>query len=249
MRERAGGLLGSSLQHFGITRTDIQDKKIQEREERQTSQWSHAEGLGGSPSKQLFLSPSLEPPAPLLFLWDMFDMPVMSVGSCVFFHRAEWLGAGTISCIILLCGPEPLSHCPSLPSCLSSGPSLQERMGDNLLIAERSTRRTIRTTLFLRYLPLAGAITPLQELATAITPLQELAGASTLCTLPNSSNRMSDVRAAEDLNRSGLMSPLFGRAVQRVEKALPLYDVMSPWQFAGDKLICGRVRTSRTQSR
>lgn len=51
------------------------------------------------------LSPSLEPPPSLLFLWNLFDMLVMSVGSCVFFHRAEWLGGpGPISCIILLCG-------------------------------------------------------------------------------------------------------------------------------------------------
>lgn len=93
--------------------------------EGQSRQWSHAEGLGGSPSKQLFLSPSVEPPPPLLFLWDVLDMLVMSVGPCVFFHRAEWLGGpGPISRIILLCGPEPLSHCPGLPSCLSSGPSL-----------------------------------------------------------------------------------------------------------------------------
>ncbi|GAA6218439.1 uncharacterized [Lates japonicus] len=56
-------------------------------------------------------------------------------------------GPEPISRIILACGLEPLSHCPSLPSCLNSGPSLQCRMGDNLLIARPSARRTIKLTL------------------------------------------------------------------------------------------------------
>lgn len=80
--------------------------------------------------KQLFQSPSLEPP--LLFLWDVFDMLLMSLGSCVLFHCTEWLsGPGPISCIILLCGLEPLSPA-FLP--VSPGPGLQCRMKDNPLI-------------------------------------------------------------------------------------------------------------------
>lgn len=84
--------------------------------------------LSGAPSS---------PPLPSPFFWDVFDMLLMSVGSCVFFHLAERLGGpGPISGVILRRGLEPLSHCPSFPSCLSSGPSLQCRMGDNLLIAK-----------------------------------------------------------------------------------------------------------------
>lgn len=105
----------------------------------------------GSPVNSRSCPPLWSPHLPLLILWDVFDMLLMSAGPCVFFHRAEWLGgpgepiAGVFS---LLCGPEPLSHCPGLPSCLSSGPSLQCRMGDNLLIAAPSGCRTIRPTLF-----------------------------------------------------------------------------------------------------
>lgn len=115
------------------------------REVGQTSQQSHAEGLGGSPSKQLFPSPSLEPPLSLGCIW--YAGHVCGI-LCVFFHHAEWLGGtGPISGVILLCGPEPLSHCPGLPSCLSSGPSLQCRMGDKLLITWPSACRAIRPTL------------------------------------------------------------------------------------------------------
>lgn len=82
------------------------------------------------------------------FHWHVFDMLVMSVGSCVFFHHAEWLGGPrTICSIILPCGSEPQSHCAGLPSCLSSGLSLQCRMGDNRLIAAPSACGTIRPAL------------------------------------------------------------------------------------------------------
>lgn len=57
----------------------------------QSSQRSHVEGSGGSPSKQLFLSPPREPPPRLPFLWDVLDMLLMSVGSwvfCFFSYRA-----------------------------------------------------------------------------------------------------------------------------------------------------------------
>ncbi|TNN64729.1 hypothetical protein EYF80_025035 [Liparis tanakae] len=68
------------------------NRGCRKRDAGQTNQWSHAEGLGGSPSKQLFLSPSLEPLLPLLILRDVFDMLLMSLGPGVFFHRADWLG-------------------------------------------------------------------------------------------------------------------------------------------------------------
>lgn len=115
---------------------------MQEKRRGPSSHWPHGGILGGSPSKQLFLSPAPEPLSPLLFLWDVFDMLLMSVGSCVLLNCAEWLsGPGPISSIILLCGMQPVSHCPSLPSCRNLGAGLQCRMGDNPLIAEAQLQK------------------------------------------------------------------------------------------------------------
>lgn len=81
-----------------------------------SSHWVPVKGLGGNPSEQR--QPPPPPPTPV-FLWDVLDMLLMSVGSCVFFLCPESLGgSGSIFCVSLLCGPEPPSHRPE-PSFLS----------------------------------------------------------------------------------------------------------------------------------
>lgn len=76
------------------------------------------------------------PTHPQHFLWLVLDMLLMSAGSCLLFHGAEWLGGSEpISLCILLCGSEAPGQSAGLPSCVCAGSGLQCRMGDNLLIA------------------------------------------------------------------------------------------------------------------
>lgn len=114
------------------------------RDEGQTSQWPHAEGLasGGSPSKQLFLSPSMElltSPLPFLLPHSLGCVWYAAHACrilCAFpscrMDRPTW----TLSVALFCCaGWSHWAAAPAFPSCRGSGPGLQCRMGDNLLIA------------------------------------------------------------------------------------------------------------------
>lgn len=93
-----------------------------------TSPWPYVEGRSEERSlvKTCSRLPLWSPRS--LFHWYVFDMLVMSVGSCVFFHHAEWLGGPrTICSIILPCGSEPQSlRRPSFLSKLRAEPPVQD---------------------------------------------------------------------------------------------------------------------------
>jgi len=124
------------------------NRGCRKRDEGQTNQRSHAEGFGGSPSKQLFLSPSLEPRLPpphsLGCVWYAAHV---SGTRCVFpsCRLAGWTGGLSVALFCYVARSHRVTA-PGLPSCLGSGPSLQCRMGDNLLIVAPSGCRTIRPT-------------------------------------------------------------------------------------------------------